>query len=355
MGRNNKIPAFIPALVMAFALAACGIEPEPTVPETTVPAETEPQPVVAVCYMDTLPESWGPLAEQTGEVAFLRNLTAPGLYRLSSDGSEIVPHMAAALPLDVTAEYAGQYNVPGDASRGYAFRIDLNAAACWEDGASITADDYITSLEMLLAEEDRAAEFLFLANVWGFLRGESRPAERVVSLHDGGFGSMAAAREAGVTEFYLDMATFWGLGEGWQSVNDRTRYRDYAMPAGLNEQFVSAAYLYDTYLADGADYEYLQREFVGVSENPENKLTLQDVGIQKTGAYQITLILDQPTTADALALKIADFPLMTGEGRSCGPYRVVSADAQLIELAPSENWWGDGAECTADILKIRLP
>lgn len=354
MGRHNKKLAVFLALVMTFVLTACGFGQEPTIAETTEPLPTEPQPVVAVHYMDNLPQSWDPLSEQTAETEFLQDLTGEGLYGLSADGSEIIPGRAAALPVDVTAEYVDQYNVPAGASRGYAFRIDLNQAACWEDGTPITADDYLISLEMLLAEGTRGAEFLFLANVQGILTGKERPAESITSLLDAGYSSVAAAKEAGATEFYLDMEVFWGLGEGWQPLDDRTRYRDYAMPAGLNEQFVSAAYLYDTYLADEEDYSYLQTEFVGISADLDSKLTFQDVGIQKTGDYQITLILDQPTTAEALALKLADYPLLTGDGLSCGPYRVVSADAQLIELARSENWWGDAAEYTADILKIRL-
>ena len=347
MGRRIIILA-----LAALLLTGCTLSAEPT-QAPTEPVPTEPPAIVAACTLPALPESWDALSEQTAETAFLQSLTGGRLYELTADGSEIVPSMAAALPVDVTAEYTGQYNVPADALRGYAFRIDLNEAACWEDAAPITADDYIASLEQLLAGETRAADFLFLANVWGLLLGETKPAETVVSLRDAGFGSVAAAREAGATAFYLDMEVFWGLDEGWKSVEDRTRYRDYAMPAGLSEQFVSPAYLYHTYLADGAAYSYLQSEFVGISADLGSKLTFEDVGIQKTGDYQITLILAQPHTAEALALKIADFPLLTSDGRSCGPYRLISADSSLIELERNENWWGDAGEYEADIIKIR--
>lgn len=338
------------ALAAALLLTGCALSAEPTQP----PAEpTLPPEIVAVCELAVLPESWDALAEQTAETEFLRSLTGGKLYAVATDGSEIVPHMAAALPVDVTAEYAGQYGLPADAARGYAFRIDLNEAACWEDGTPITADDYLNSVETLLADETQAVKILFLANAQELLSGKELPAEEVVSLQDAGFGSVAAAKEAGATEFYLNMEVFWGLGDGWQSVTDRTRFRDHAMPSGLKEQFVSAAYLYDTYLAEGAAYSYLQTEFVGISADLENKVTFADVGIRKTGEYQLTLMLAQPHTAEALALKLADFPLVTGGGRSCGPYRLVSADSTLIQLERNENWWGDGTQYEADILKIR--
>ena len=53
-------------------------------------------------------------------------------------------------------------------------------------------------------------------------------------------------------DFYLDTEGFWGLGGGWKPISDRIRLRDFAMPGGLDEYFVSPAYLYRYYLMDGA-------------------------------------------------------------------------------------------------------
>lgn len=320
MKHNKSILAMLLALVLL--LTGCGIG---SPAETTEPAPTEPPLVVAAAYLEELPEIWDSSAEQTDAVKFLRELTMSGLYDLSADGSEIIPLLASALPVDVTAEYAGTYHVPADAARGYAFRIDLTESACREDGTPITAGDWLAELMDL-----------------SIFAAAEAPAANVVSLMEAGFASVAEAQAAGITEFYLDIGTFWGMGDGWASIQDRTRLRDYAMPAGLNEMFVSPAYLYETYLAEGAAYAYLQSEFVGICtdavENP--------AGLLKTGDHQITLILAQPTTADALALKLADCLL------PAGPYRVVSAGGELIQLERNPYWQQEGQEDSADILKI---
>lgn len=315
-------------LILALLLAGCGAEPL----EATQPLPTEAPPVVAAYEMDVLPQIWDHTAEQTPEVVFLQELTGGRLYERTADGSAVTPELAAALPVDVTAEYAGSYHIPADSARGYAFQIDLNPLACWDDSAAITADDWMTALS-----EDLSA----------FAVSETT-AETVLSLADAGYGSVAEAEEAGITEFYLDLANFWGLDDGWRKVSDQTRIRDDAMPDGLYETFVSAAYLYQTYLRDGAGYDWMQTEFVGVCIEEVDR----SVGLLKTGDYQITLILREPTTVEALALKLEDEQLITGAGRSCGPWRAVSVSSQLIELEPNPNWWGETA-AEADILKIR--
>lgn len=336
-------------LILMLLLTGCSMDPADA-ELSAEPAPTEPSAVIGVYELDALPEAWDWTAEQTAEVEFLRKLTGSRLYELSADGSTVLPELAAALPVDVTAEYAGTYNVPEDAARGYAFRIDLNEAACWNDGAPITADDYRSSME----NEAQLSDFAFLVNGAGFLNGREKPAKRIISLMDAGYDSVAEAEADGVTDFYLDMEHFWGLEAGWVSINDRTRLRDLAMPGGLDELFVSAAYLYESYLADGASYSYLQQEFVGIPDGVQPRLTFQDVGIEVAGEYRLVLILDEPMTAEALALKLRDFRLLTGEGRSCGPYQTVSADGTLIELERNPNWWGDEAQLEADILRCRL-
>ena len=79
-----------------------------------------------------------------------------GLYEFvlndTRDGTDIVCELAAAFPVDVTEAYAGAapYGVPDTAREGYAWKIDLNPAACWEDGEPITADTWLYSLRELL-------------------------------------------------------------------------------------------------------------------------------------------------------------------------------------------------------------
>lgn len=350
MRRSRKsLLALAFAMLLAFSVSA-----------TETAAPTEP---AVIHYMDTLPGNFSPLSERTAEKAFILDLTTDSLYKLSADGSTLIPSMAAAMPVDVTAEYAGGiYGVPADAVRGYAFRIDLDPAACWEDGTPITADDYLFTVEQRLEED-----FLYLANAADFLAGRERLSENIISLEDCGYTSVAEAQAAGVTAFYVDMTHFWGLDSGWQPLESRTRYRDYAMPSGMNECFVTPAYLYRNYLADDAGQAYYQSEFVGISAEMENRLTFADVGILKTGDDQLTLILEAPTTATALALKLENLYLFRQEfwgddyGTtpeqycSYGPYRLVSASYEQIVLERNEYWHGDADRYPADTVLCKRP
>ena len=322
-------------LVLSLALSGCGIFPEPT-----EPAPTEPPPVIAFHEVESLQDN-----------ALVESYLYGSLYELSADGSEIIPSMASSLPADVTAEYAGQYGIPGDALRGYAFRIDLNTAPCWEDGTPITADDYVETLRALLQDENCAEDFSVIANADALRSGAVLPGEGVISLVDFGIASVAEAESLGISHFYVDVGTFWGLEAEWLPIDDTTRLRDYAMPAGLDEQYVSAAWLYREYLAEGTPYDYLQSEFVGVPAEMGDEISIEDLGILKTGDHQITFIFNTPATADFLAVALMELRLSNRENLSYGPYRLVSQDASLMELQRNENWWGEAH--TADIIRFR--
>ena len=66
---------------------------------------------------------------------------------------ELVPEMAAAMPEDVTAQYAGQYGIPADATEGYAWKIALRQDLKWDDGTPITSKDYAYTVEQFLSPD----------------------------------------------------------------------------------------------------------------------------------------------------------------------------------------------------------
>lgn len=304
---------------------------------------------IPVQYMEILPGNWSPLSDLTPEKEFLLDLTTEPLYRLSADG-QIGPAFAS-YPVDVTGEYAGDsaYGVPAEAVRGYAFRIDLNENACWEDGTPITADDFLFTMEQLWKT---GKNYDNLANAEAIRSGTASETGDVISLEEAGFSSVTEAQNAGYTDFFLDTTHFWGLDAGWQPVSSRTRLQDYAIPSGLLEYFVSPAYLYSTYLADGKEFDHWQGEFIGIHTETTEPLTYEDLGFLKTGEHQLTLVLTQPTTATALALELADFHLVrqsiwsnaygtsAADYSAYGPYRVESASTELITLVRNENWYG---------------
>lgn len=303
---------------------------------TLVTASASDVPLRAIREMENVPTSWSPL-ETSSEAEFLQDLTG-GSLKISSD---LVTDFQ-----DVTAEYAGNelYGIPENAVRGYAYRITLNENACWDDETPINANSWLNAARELL--ENGSEDLLILANAKGCLDGSNRT--QVVSLGEAGYGSMAAAQEAGITEFFVDVEHYWGVGSGWSSIYDITRYRDYAMTLGCKELYVSPAWLYYNHLADEQYYAYFQSEFLGVAVDGD-PLTWEDVGMVKTGNHELTLILEEPATSSYLASKLENIRLTREKcaymgpevGASYGPYRVVEVSEQGILLERNPAWWGE--------------
>ena len=308
---------------------------------------TDPK-VVAVQEMNVRPTNWDPQEAKTAEQILIRDITGGGMFRVSHNDTFIQSDLTTNILEDVTAEYAGTYGVPETAVRNYAYRITLNENSCWDDGTPITADDWIYSGRRMLQNGDDT--LLILANAEGYRKGETHN-PRIISLLEAGFGSVAAAQEAGITDFYVDVESYWGLGDGWRSVTDITRIKDHAMTQGCAEMYISAAWLYDRYLADERPYAYHQREFVGIAGEGV-PLTLEDVGLLKTGEYELVLILAEPEGETSMKMKLAEFCL-NREGRtyrsavgsaSYGPYRVTEVTSESIRLEKNPNWWGKAGQ-----------
>ena len=303
--------------------------------------------VVAVREMESLPVSWNPMELDSSEAEFIQNLTGGGMYQIRHEDKFIKSDLGSMLE-DVTAEYAGTYGVPENAVRGYAYHIMLNTGACWDDGTPITADDWVYSAHKMLENDNES--MLILANAAGYRNGETHNPQ-MIPLKDAGYESVAAAQEAGITEFFVDVEHYWGLGEGWRSASDITRLKDHAMTKGYPEMYISAAWLFDRYLADEQPYAYFQGEFLGIA-GEGTPLTLDDVGILKAGDYELVLILEEPETTSSLAVKLTEFRLVregktyrSAEGSaSYGPYRVAEVTSEGIRLEKNPNWWGESGQ-----------
>ena len=96
---------------------------------------------------------WAPHTWESASDSYILEYTTTGFYRfaLNSDlsGWTIVDEMAQGAPVDVTAEYAGQFGIT-EGENARAFLIHLNPNACWADGTPIDADTYIYSYKELL-------------------------------------------------------------------------------------------------------------------------------------------------------------------------------------------------------------
>ena len=97
--------------------------------------------------------NWNPLSWETNDDSYVLGFLTMGFYDFAinstKDGYSVVPEMAAELPVDVTADYVGQYGIK-EGETAKAWKIALNPDAKWEDGSSITSADYIYSMKQQL-------------------------------------------------------------------------------------------------------------------------------------------------------------------------------------------------------------
>lgn len=330
MRRMKQIAAIL--VILALALPVAAAEASASLPPL----------VVGVRTLTELPESWSPLEERNADQNAILELTGEPLYRLY-DGMA-VPAQASEMPVDVTAEFAGRYNIPAQATRGYAFSVTLRDGIFWEDGRKLTLSDWAYTMEKQLEQDLFPLE---IANYRAYLRGDTAPAEEIVSLMDAGFGSVEEAEEAGIFDFYVDTTNFWGLETGWQRSTGRNRLFDAAIPSGCEEMYVTPAYLYREYLGKTGTQTMFQSEFVGIPVQSGEKLTMNDVGIVVDGD-RLVLVLQEQTTVTHLAVVLTDvYPVPSGSDGdvyvSCGPYSVAAIETDEIVLTPNPYWTGAAA------------
>ena len=104
----------------------------------------------------SFPTVWDPLRYQTATDGIITDYVTSSFYAMdyneTMDGYAMVPGMAVGEPVDVTADYVGQFGiVEGDTAKAYI--INLREDLKWEDGTPITAHDFVESAKRLLAPE----------------------------------------------------------------------------------------------------------------------------------------------------------------------------------------------------------
>ena len=357
---------------------------------------TDPRVYTYSAAVDSLSGlQWNPLSTLSDTGREVARLLSPGLYSLlpaaKGAGYALVPELAAALPEDVTAEYAGRMGIKaGD--EGLAWRIALNPDARWHlttearaflwektgdtpTAADITADDYIYSLRRLLdarlrnSRADSFCDALPILNARGYMEAGKVTYQRLET-------DASAALKAGL-DLCLDM-DFWDMtgapdrdgneAPRYVSVNDATPYLDPGVEdASDPAAWRSAKELYETCLAEGMPYEAYQREYLFIAQTAP-PVSWEDVGLVKVDDHTLDLILESPLTDAAFALPYAlsdgflvYAPLFeaceapeddSGEIASaygtsvettaaCGPYTLTRFDteSQLL-LERNRDWYG---------------
>ena len=154
----KKFLALLLVLTMVLSLAACGNKtPDPTeapvVDATEAPVVETPATYTYNYALSTFPTLWNIHNYETATDAEIVDYLISGFYSFdyneTLDGYKMVPMMATEFPIDVTADYIGQYGLEeGAESRAYV--IKLRDDIKWEDGTGITATDFVESYKRLL-------------------------------------------------------------------------------------------------------------------------------------------------------------------------------------------------------------
>lgn len=403
----KKLIALLLAVVMVFGLAACGDKtPETTAPSgETTPVETTP---VADTYtwkdsVSTLATNWNPHTYQTTDDSYPADFLRVGLYGFyfndelhPKDGVEpyegyvIIPEMAAALPVDVTEQVKAEhpeYGIPESATSGFAYTIDLNPNAVWENGDPINADTYVESMKRLLDVKllnyratDYYAQTLAIAGAKAFAnsgRTVYNDAYSKWTLADLTKGEDGQYVNAAGAKMYigLDVALDWLNGdtlkawveahpeyfntENWETLMGM-------MTDGVIPLTDENAALFTPVIstADWGESEENLKDYFCWSESfPEVEYD-GTVGCYKTGDYQITIVLEKALAGFQLLYNLSsnwivnidlyDACLSEDNGvwsttyntsvdttLSYGPYKMVSYQTdKAMRFEKNETWYG---------------
>lgn len=287
-----------------------------------------------------VPAKWNPHTWESNSDSIILGYITMGLYDVAlndaKDGYKFVPEMAAAEPVDVTADYVGKYGVK-DGDSGKAWKIALNQAAVWENGVKINADTYVYSMKELLNPKmfNRRADS-YTTGTFQIFGASDYLYSATPNVYNGvvtAYGSNAEAEAAGA-DLYIDMYEFYGAKgakkvvtydleagtfeldetvtiEQWVSIKDETTYLDpgyYDKTSQvynkLADSLFSAADVWNAYKNTYLEVGQANAKYVGirVSNNKVGYAFDGDgtgnggVGVLKTGEYEIVLFLTHEVT-----------------------------------------------------------
>ncbi|MBE6936032.1 MAG: hypothetical protein E7458_05955 [Ruminococcaceae bacterium] len=378
-------------------------------PEDSVgDGETVGEPSTAYTYRDAvtaLAESWNPHTAAVQE-AYPAEYLSAGLYSVVYNdalhpvpgiepfsGYQIVPEMAAAMPEDVTEDVRAEhpeFGIPEDAAAGYAYRIDLNPNAVWEDGTPITAETYVYSMRRLLDPALRNARAAAYYAGDFSIAGAEAYANAGRTAYADTLGAYAmedlTADEAGQYRTAEGKSLWIGLafplewlggdslqayvdayGETYFDLSNWETLLGMADENGLiplTEENLALFAPVITGVTDWGETEQdLPHYFVSGTAYPEAEYD-GTVGLYQSGTHQITLVLDRPLTGYALLSHLtrnwivyepyyeetltetdgvwhSDYATDVGTTMSCGPYRLAAYQAgRSLTLARNESWYG---------------
>ncbi|MGM9592912.1 MAG: ABC transporter substrate-binding protein [Candidatus Onthomonas sp.] len=357
--------------------------------------------------------TWSPTDWEIASEWTLISYTMSSFYGFwmneTKDGYNIVCELAAAFPVDVTAQYAGDetYGVPADATEGYAWQIKLREDAAWEDGTPITAHDVEYSLQQYLNPEMknyRASQFYLggtgLANAEAYYNSDKAGAAKLTLATE--LGISMADLSAGEDGQYVDAEgnkAYFGwsvpIDNDWMGGYSLLDYWEYMTEDTYNTLYALANE--DGYIPMTDESIETMLSFTGSdswgNETKDDLInytfredglmeatTWEQVGYVEDDEYTFTIILKNPSTLFNIEMNIDNLVLLnetlyeankteTGgitksaygtdvsKYSSYGPYKFVSyQESKEVTLTKNENWFGysdstyDGQFQTTDIV-----
>ena len=417
MRKLTSIIALLLAFVMLLSFCACKTNPNDGTDTTageqgTQGAEIKVEPFVGdFTWLDsvsTLATNWNPHTYENSDDSYPLDFIISGLYTFIFNdelnpiegkdpyaGYVIIPEMAAAMPVDVTedikAQYGDKFNIPADATSGYAYKIALNPDAKWQDGTVINADTYVYSMQQLLDPKlinYRATDYFDgdLAIAGGKAYYYSGRTVMTTNSSDGEtFVYAWADLSKGADGQYVTAdgnKAFFGLKEGyaWMSGNSLEAYNGAGyIPAevwdGLSAQAnedgfcpvndETIALLFQFTNSDTWGNETKEQLAYYVSyEKTYDTVSWDTVGCLKTGEYEITLVLEKSLAGfnllynlsgnwlvykdiyEAQKKQVGDtftsaYNTSAETTMSYGPYKMVEyQEDKSMKFVKNENWHG---------------
>ncbi len=388
-----------------------GTEDQQQPDEGTGDDAEEPEEEGTYTYQDsvvTLATNWNPHTYQTADDAYPVDTARIfiGLYDIIFNdelhpvegvdpyaGYVVIPEMAASEPVDVTEQIKAEhpeFNIPESATSGYAYTIDLNPNATWEDGTAITADDYVYSMKQLLNPDlmnYRAPDYydkeFAVAGARAYANGgktaysDALGAYAVADLTKGEDGNYYTA-DGQTVAIALNMALDWLSGDTLQAYVeaygdeyfDITNWEtlvgmmDSNGVIPLNDENLA---LFSPVVtgneAWGETEAELPNYFVVGTDYPEVEYD-GTVGLYKSGDYQITLVLEKALSGFNLLYNLTTnwlvyepyyeaclsetngvwsntYGTSVDTTMSYGPYKLTEYQSdKFMKFEKNENWYG---------------
>mgnify|MGYP000932875186 CR=1 FL=1 len=419
----KNVKGYVGFALAALLLASCGETTTTTGTTSTSTSEyddyRDPRVYTYHESLSASPDTWNVHSWKYSTSLEVFGNTEIGLYDFALDddllGYKIVPEMASGAPVDVTSqltpdqieEYGLATKGDGEAyTAGQVWQINLNKAAVWQDGTTINAQTYVDSMDRLL--DPNMANFradswysgdVVLGNAEGrFKSGRTTYGSytdedgeiigQANRISDGLFASpyfvsdflgysiadlvdTYGANLDGPAEDLVDDTDTWGT-------SDNPTWVDVSLPANADALTAYVAALNDCLQNLFGDYAVttnLDPEsttsnttwsaafFVAVDlANPTVKF--DQVGIKKTGDYQITLFLRKPCSTFQLYTQLSSnwivkkdiydankqtignltattYGTSVATYSSYGPYKLTefTLDKKLV-LSRNDKWYG---------------